>query len=133
MHLVDAVGKHPELKAVPCLHEQACAIAAEAYGRVTENIGVALVTTGPGATNAITGVVGAWIESVPLLVISGQVKRADMLHGSALRQKGVQEVDIVPNSSGRSGSQEKGEEGQFGSMCRWMCRGRQLLWSPCPP
>ena len=95
MHLVDAVGKHPELKAVPCLHEQACAIAAEAYGRVTENIGVALVTTGPGATNAITGVVGAWIESVPLLVISGQVKRADMLHGSALRQKGVQEVDIV--------------------------------------
>lgn len=95
MHLVDAAGKNPRLKAVPCLHEQACAIAAEAYARVNENIGVAIVTTGPGATNAITGVAGAWIESVPLLVISGQVKRSDMLNGASLRQKGVQEVDIV--------------------------------------
>lgn len=95
MHLVDAAGKNPRLKAVPCLHEQACAIAAEAYARVNENIGVAIVTTGPGATNAITGVAGAWIESVPLLVISGQVKRSDMLDGAPLRQKGVQEVDIV--------------------------------------
>lgn len=95
MHLVDAVGKHPGLTAVPCLHEQACSISAEAYARVNENIGVAMVTTGPGATNAITGVAGAWIESVPMLVISGQVKRADMLNGAPLRQKGVQEVDIV--------------------------------------
>jgi acetolactate synthase I/II/III large subunit len=95
MHLVDAVGKHPEIQAVSCLHEQACAIAAEAYARINENIGVAMVTTGPGATNAITGVAGAWIESVPMLVISGQVKRADMLDGAPLRQKGVQEVDIV--------------------------------------
>ena len=95
MHLVDAMGKHPGLKAVPCLHEQACAISAEAYSRITENLGVAVVTTGPGATNAITGVAGAWIESVPLLVISGQVKRPDMLNGAPLRQKGVQEVDII--------------------------------------
>jgi acetolactate synthase-1/2/3 large subunit len=95
MHLIDAVGKHPGLKAIACLHEQACAISAEAYARVNERIGVAMVTTGPGATNAITGVAGAWIESVPLLVISGQVKRADMLNGAPLRQKGVQEVDIV--------------------------------------
>lgn len=95
MHLVDAVGKHPRLAAVPCLHEQACAIAAEAYARINENLGVAMVTTGPGATNAITGVAGAWIESVPLLVVSGQVKRSDMLDGAPLRQKGVQEVDIV--------------------------------------
>jgi acetolactate synthase I/II/III large subunit len=95
MHLIDAVGKHPELIAVPCLHEQACAIAAEAYARINGKIGVAMVTTGPGATNAITGVNGAWIESVPLLVISGQVKRADMLDGAPLRQKGVQEVDII--------------------------------------
>lgn len=95
MHLVDAVGKHPEIQAVPCLHEQACTIAAEAYGRVNENIGVAMVTTGPGATNAVTGVAGAWIESVPMLVISGQVKRSDMLDGAPLRQKGVQEVDII--------------------------------------
>ena len=95
MHLVDAVGKHPRLAAVACLHEQACAIAAEAYARINEQLGVAMVTTGPGATNAITGVAGAWIESVPLLVISGQVKRADLLEGAPLRQKGVQEVDIV--------------------------------------
>ena len=95
MHLVDAVGKNPRLKAVPCLHEQACTISAEAYARINENIGVAVVTTGPGATNAITGVAGAWIESVPMLVISGQVKRSDMLNGAPLRQKGVQEVDII--------------------------------------
>ena len=95
MHLVDAMGKNQRITAIPCLHEQACAISAEAYSRINENLGVAVVTTGPGATNAITGVAGAWIESVPLLVISGQVKRSDMLDGSPLRQKGVQEVDII--------------------------------------
>lgn len=95
MHLVDAIGKNQRITAVPCLHEQACAISAEAYARINENLGVAVVTTGPGATNAITGVAGAWIESVPMLVISGQVKRSDMLDGSPLRQKGVQEVEIV--------------------------------------
>lgn len=95
MHLNDAVGKHPRLEVVACHHEQAAAIAAEAYGRIQENIGVAMVTTGPGATNAVTAVAGAWIESVPLLLLSGQVKRADLLRGSPLRQKGVQEVDIV--------------------------------------
>ena len=95
MHLNDAVGKHPNLDVVACHHEQAAAIAAEAYCRINENIGVAMVTTGPGATKAVTAVAGAWIESVPLLVISGQVKRADLLRGAPLRQKGVQEVDIV--------------------------------------
>ena len=95
MHLVDAMGKNQRITAVPCLHEQACAISAEAYSRINENLGVAVVTTGPGATNAITGVAGAWIESVPMLVISGQVKRSDMIGGSGLRQKGVQEVDII--------------------------------------
>ena len=95
MHLVDAVGKCPGLETVACLHEQAVGISAEAYARINENIGVALVTTGPGATNVITGVAGAWIESVPLMVLTGQVKRADMLRDAPLRQKGVQEVDIV--------------------------------------
>jgi acetolactate synthase-1/2/3 large subunit len=95
MHINDAVGKHPRLEVVACHHEQAAAIAAEAYGRIQQNIGVAMVTTGPGATNAVTAVAGAWIESVPLLVVSGQVKRADRLRGTPLRQKGVQEVDIV--------------------------------------
>lgn len=95
MYLMDAAGKCPDIEAVACLHEQAAAISAEAYARINENIGVAMVTTGPGATNAITAVAGAWIESVPLMIISGQVKRSDMLHGAPLRQKGVQEVDIV--------------------------------------
>ena len=95
MYLNDGVGKCERLEVVACLHEQAAAISAEAYARVNENIGVAIVTTGPGATNAITAVAGAWIESVPLMVISGQVKRADMLRDAPLRQKGVQEVDIV--------------------------------------
>ena len=101
MHLVDAVGKQPAISVVACQHEQAVTIAAEAYGRVhSSGIGVAIVTSGPGATNAITAVAGAWIESIPLLVISGQVKRADMLYGAPLRQKGVQEVDIIDTVKG---------------------------------
>lgn len=96
MHLNDALVCEKRLVSVPCHHEQACGIAAEAWGRVRETFGVCMVTTGPGATNAITPVAGAWIESVPLMVISGQVKRADRLDGRPLRQGGVQEVDIVP-------------------------------------
>ena len=96
MHLNDALTLEPRITPVPCHHEQACGIAAEAYGRVKETFGVSMVTTGPGATNVLTPVVGAWIESVPLLVISGQVKTADRLKGRPLRQTGVQEVDVVP-------------------------------------
>jgi acetolactate synthase-1/2/3 large subunit len=85
---------------VVCQHEQACGIAAEAYGRTDaeENpgFGVAMVTTGPGATNLITAVAGAWIDSIPMLIVSGQAKRADRLNGRRIRQGGVQEVDIVP-------------------------------------
>jgi len=95
MYLVDALGQNADLEFIPTHHEQAAAIAAEAYARVNENIGVALVTTGPGALNTLTAVAGAWIESVPLLIISGQVKRADMMRDSGVRQKGPQEVDIV--------------------------------------
>jgi acetolactate synthase-1/2/3 large subunit len=95
MFLNDALTKNHEISAVPCLHEQAAAIAAEAYSRISGSIGVAMVTTGPGATNAITGLAGAWIESVPLLIISGQVKSTDLIGESGLRQRGVQEVDIV--------------------------------------
>jgi acetolactate synthase-1/2/3 large subunit len=96
MYLNDALVCEKRLIPVPCHHEQACGIAAEAWGRVRETFGVCMVTTGPGGTNAITPVVGAWIESVPMLVISGQVKRPDLLAGRPLRQGGVQEVDIVP-------------------------------------
>ena len=100
MHLNDALACEKRLMPVPCHHEQACGIAAEAYGRTghpdNPGFGVALVTTGPGATNVITPVAGAWIDSIPLFVISGQAKRADRLNGRPLRQGGVQEVDIIP-------------------------------------
>jgi acetolactate synthase-1/2/3 large subunit len=95
MHLVDSLGRSSNIEAVCCLHEQAAAIAAEAYSRVTGGIGIALVTTGPGGTNAITGLAGAWIESTPCVFISGQVKRADLMGDSGVRQMGPQEVDIV--------------------------------------
>jgi acetolactate synthase-1/2/3 large subunit len=95
MHLNDALGLRKDLAFVSTLHEQAAAIAAEAYARVTNNLGVALVTTGPGGTNAITGLAGAWLESTPCLFISGQVKRADLKGSLGVRQLGPQEVDIV--------------------------------------
>jgi len=99
MHLNDALACQARLTSIPCQHEQACGIAAEAYGRTGQvgspNFGVVMVTTGPGATNAITPVAGAWIDSIPLLVISGQAKRADLMGGRNLRQTGVQEVDII--------------------------------------
>ncbi len=95
MHLNDSLGRCKDLEYVCNLHEQACAIAAEAYARVTNNLGVALVTTGPGGTNAITGVAGAWLESTPVLILSGQVKRVDRKGDLGVRQLGSQELDIV--------------------------------------
>ena len=95
MYLVDGVGKNKKIEVVPCLHEQGVSIAAEAYSRIRENLGVGIITTGPGSTNAITGVAGAWIDSIPLLIISGQVKRDDIMKNNKVRQNGVQEVDIV--------------------------------------
>src|SRR5208283_1900804 len=100
MHLNDALARCADLTFVCNHHEQASAIAAESYSKASNNLGVALVTTGPGGTNAITGVVGAWLDSTPMLVISGQVKRADRMYrpdGTPLgvRQRGSQEVDIV--------------------------------------
>jgi acetolactate synthase-1/2/3 large subunit len=96
MYLNDALACETRITAVPCHHEQACGIAAEAYGRTHDcGFGVAMVTTGPGATNVLTPVAGAWIESLPLFILSGQVKRPDALRGRPLRQSGVQEVDVV--------------------------------------
>jgi acetolactate synthase I/II/III large subunit len=95
MHLNDSLGRCAGLAYVCNLHEQAAAIAAEAYARVTNGIGAALVTTGPGGTNAVTGVAGAWLDSTPVIFISGQVKRADLKKDSGVRILGVQEIDIV--------------------------------------
>jgi acetolactate synthase-1/2/3 large subunit len=95
MHLNDSLGGCTQLKYVCNLHEQACAIAAEAYSRVTNDLGVVLVTTGPGSTNTVTGVAAAWLDSTPVLFISGQVKRADLKRDSGVRILGVQEIDII--------------------------------------
>jgi acetolactate synthase-1/2/3 large subunit len=95
MHLCDSLGRNKQLSFVCNLHEQGSAIAADAYGQYTNNLGVALVTTGPGGTNTITGVAAAWLDSTPCLFISGQVKRADMKGTRGVRQMGFQEIDIV--------------------------------------
>ncbi|MDD5110451.1 MAG: thiamine pyrophosphate-binding protein [Patescibacteria group bacterium] len=98
MHLVDAIGSNKKLAYVCNHHEQASAIAAEGYARVSNRIGVACVTSGPGGTNAMTGVLGAWLDSIPTLVISGQVKRETTVASQPelrLRQLGDQEINIV--------------------------------------
>lgn len=95
MHLNDSLGKSSKIQYVVCLHEQACAIAAEAYARVTNKPGLLMVTTGPGGTNAITGVAAAYVESTPMIVISGQVKIADQINEQGIRQQGMQELDII--------------------------------------
>mgnify|MGYP003153565752 FL=1 len=94
IHLIDSVGKS-DLNFICNLHEQACSVAADAYSQYTNNLGVCLVTTGPGGTNALTGVAGAWLDSTPMLILSGQVQRKDMVGDRGVRQIGFQEIDIV--------------------------------------
>ncbi len=95
--LIDSLSKVEGLDYVCNHHEQACAIAAEGYARKSNNIGVCLVTSGPGSTNALTGVLGAWLDSTPMLVISGQVNKEMTTNytNQPLRQLGDQEFNIV--------------------------------------
>lgn len=97
MHLNDSIGKHKGFQYVCNHHEQACAIAAEGYSRITGNMGVAVVTSGPGGTNTVTGVLGMWLDSIPGLFVSGQIKYSTTVEstGLPLRQLGDQEGDIV--------------------------------------
>ena len=99
MFLNSAIGTNPKIKTIFNQHEQACAMAAEGYARITNVPGVINVTTGPGGLNALNGVFGAWTDSIPMLVISGQVKRETFI-GSYdlpnLRQLGDQEANIIP-------------------------------------
>ena len=94
MHLVNSLGLNPDINYTCCLFEQAVALSANAYAQYKNELGVCLVTTGPGGTNAITGVAEAWTDSIPLLVISGQVKTSD-LSRKRVRTLGFQELDIV--------------------------------------
>ncbi|MBR0107368.1 MAG: thiamine pyrophosphate-binding protein [Lachnospiraceae bacterium] len=102
MHLNDALGHQEGLHCVFNHHEQASSIAAEGYARLTGRIAALCVTSGPGGTNAITGVMGAYLDSIPMFVVSGQVKRETTIHACpelGLRQLGDQEFDIVPSVS----------------------------------
>jgi acetolactate synthase-1/2/3 large subunit len=98
MHLNDSIGKEQRIQYICNHHEQASAMAAESYARITGFPGVVSVTTGPGSINALNGVFGAWTDSIPMLVVSGQVKRETCMATSGtrdLRQLGDQEVDII--------------------------------------
>jgi len=95
MYLVDALGKSG-LKYVTALHEQGAGYMACGYAMQRNGLGVCLVTSGPGATNAITPCAAAWMDSIPVLFISGQVRSENMIGDSGLRSKGGQEVDIIP-------------------------------------
>lgn len=98
MFLNDAVAAHPQMKAICNHHEQACAMAAVGYAKLRNSYASAILTTGCGATNAITGLLDAWQDNVPCIFISGQVKRKETSHNAVvpLRQFGVQEADIIP-------------------------------------
>ena len=101
MHLNDAFGHHERLRVTYNHHEQACAMAAEAYARLDNRIAAVCVTTGPGGTNALTGVLGGWLDSIPMFIISGQVRYdttaryARKAAGAEVRAMGDQEYDIV--------------------------------------
>ena len=97
MHLDNALGLNKDIEKIFNHHEQACTIAAEGYAKITGKMAVACVTSGPGATNAITGVMGAWVDSVPMIVLSGQVRYSLTAEatGLPLRFRGPQEFDII--------------------------------------
>ena len=97
MHLDDAIGHKNGINCIYNHHEQACSIAAEGYARLSGKIAPVVVTSGPGGTNAITGVIGAWQDSIPMFVLSGQVKFETTTASTdiPLRQLGDQEFQIV--------------------------------------
>ena len=94
MHLVDSLGKSG-LCHISALHEQGAGFSACGYAQQRNGLGVVLVTSGPGATNAITPCAAAWMDSIPVLFISGQAKSDTLIGDTGLRVRGVQEVDII--------------------------------------
>jgi len=99
MYLIDSLGRSRKIKYTCHQHEQSCAMAAEAYAKYSNTACMVIVTGGPGVTNALTGVAGAYLDSVPCIFISGQAKRKQTVHnekGAKLRQFGTQEIDVIP-------------------------------------
>lgn len=95
VHLFDSIDKNPNIECVFTHHEQAASFAAEAYSRVSENLGALIVTSGPGGTNAITGVAAAWLDSLPCIVISGQTRLEHTTQDKPVRQLGSQQLHVI--------------------------------------
>ena len=95
MHLFDAAFNAKGLRVIPSFNEQASSLATQAYGEITNNLGLCLVTAGPGLTNAITGIAACWMESTPAIFIGGQAKTADLSVNYGVRTMGQQELDGV--------------------------------------
>ena len=94
-HLVDSISKNDSIDFIPCYHEQSAAIAAEGYARISGKFGVAVSTSGPGATNMVTGTANAFFDSIPVIYITGQVNTYEYKNQKNIRQQGFQETDIV--------------------------------------
>jgi acetolactate synthase-1/2/3 large subunit len=94
-YIEDSISRHPGIECTPCRHEQGCGFSAEGYARVSENFGVAMATSGPGATNLITAIGSCYFDSVPSLFITGQVNTEHIRKDKRIRQLGFQETDIV--------------------------------------
>ena len=94
VHIFDSFEKYG-MNVFYTHHEQTASLAATANSKVTDEIGCAVVTTGPGSTNAITGLLGAWQDSIPVIFISGQVRDIHMSYGIKVRQIGTQEANII--------------------------------------
>jgi len=94
-HIADSINKNDFVKFIPVYHEQTAAFAAVGYARHTNNVGVAIATSGPGATNLMTGIADAFFDSAPTIFITGQVNTYEYKYDKPLRQTGFQELDVV--------------------------------------
>jgi acetolactate synthase-1/2/3 large subunit len=95
MHMVNSIRSNPHIEPVTVLHEQAASMMTEAYSRITNNYGACIVSTGPGGTNCITGLIGAWLDSTPCMFLSGQFGTKNLVYDQGIRQTGLQNTDPV--------------------------------------
>ena len=95
VHMIDSISKNSKIDYVAMQHEQAGAMAADGYARVNNGVGLAMATSGPGATNLLTGVLCSYYDSIPLIIITGQVPSSHLKRNSKTRQIGFQETDVI--------------------------------------